>query len=118
MQLQCISLVWTLLRQSGEMGKPTIEKAIVTCPSSLVRNWANEFGNVVIVLHLPLSYSSLLTLVKWLGESRVRPLVIDNAGSKEKITAVKRWSAAQGQIVNPGMLCTYSCVCQPYLHLP
>lgn len=44
MQLQCISLVWTLLRQSGEMGKPTIEKAIVTCPSSLVRNWANEFG--------------------------------------------------------------------------
>ncbi|CDH48267.1 dna repair and recombination protein rad54 [Lichtheimia corymbifera JMRC:FSU:9682] len=86
--LQCISLVWTLLRQSGEMGKPTIEKAIVTCPSSLVRNWANEF-------------------VKWLGESRVRPLVIDNAGSKEKITAVKRWSAAQGQIVNPVLIISY-----------
>ncbi|KAF7729964.1 DNA-dependent ATPase protein rad54 [Apophysomyces ossiformis] len=85
--LQCISLVWTLLRQSGELGKPTINKAIITCPSSLVRNWANE-------------------IVKWLGESRVRPLVIDNAGSKEKISAIKRWAAAQGQIVNPGLLGT------------
>lgn len=65
---------------------------------------------VVVVLHISLSYSSFLTLVKWLGESRVRPLVIDNAGSKEKITAVKRWSAAQGQIVNPGM---YLFMCLP-----
>jgi hypothetical protein len=40
--------------------------------------------------------------VKWLGETRVRPLTIDNSGSKEKITAVKRWAAAQGQLVNPG----------------
>lgn len=119
MQLQCISLVWTLLRQSGEMGKPTIEKAIVTCPSSLVRNWANEFGMLLsslMDLHAFVTYSSLslLTLVKWLGESRVRPLVIDNAGSKEKITAVKRWSAAQGQIVNPGT-CHCLLLSQSYL---
>ncbi|KAI9318802.1 P-loop containing nucleoside triphosphate hydrolase protein [Dichotomocladium elegans] len=86
--LQCISLIWTLLRQSGEMGKPTIEKAIITCPSSLVRNWANEF-------------------VKWLGEARVRPLVIDNAGSKEKIALVKQWAAAQGQLVNPVLIVSY-----------
>lgn len=68
MQLQCISLVWTLLRQSGEMGKPTIEKAIVTCPSSLVRNWANEFGMLLSSLmnphlflhtHLPLYFSQM-----------------------------------------------------------
>ncbi|SAL95474.1 hypothetical protein [Absidia glauca] len=86
--LQCISLVWTLLRQSDELGKPTIQKAIITCPSSLVRNWANE-------------------IVKWLGETRVRPLTIDNSGSKEKITAVKRWAAAQGQLVNPVLIISY-----------
>ncbi|KAI8331892.1 P-loop containing nucleoside triphosphate hydrolase protein [Chlamydoabsidia padenii] len=86
--LQCISLVWTLLRQSDELGKPTIQKAIITCPSSLVRNWANE-------------------IVKWLGENRVRPLTIDNSGSKEKITAVKRWAAAQGQLVNPVLIISY-----------
>ncbi|KAI8086158.1 P-loop containing nucleoside triphosphate hydrolase protein [Halteromyces radiatus] len=86
--LQCISLVWTLLRQSDELGKPTIHKAIITCPSSLVRNWANE-------------------IVKWLGETRVRPLTIDNSGSKEKISAVKRWAAAQGQLVNPVLIISY-----------
>ncbi|KAI9248563.1 P-loop containing nucleoside triphosphate hydrolase protein [Phascolomyces articulosus] len=86
--LQCISLVWTLLRQSGEMGKSTIQKAIITCPSSLVRNWANEF-------------------TKWLGENRVRPLVVDNSNSKEKILTVKRWAAAQGQIVNPVLIISY-----------
>lgn len=46
--------------------------------------------------------------VKWLGETRVRPLTIDNSGSKEKITAVKRWAAAQGQLVNPGKPQPYS----------
>ncbi|CAO3618495.1 unnamed protein product [Cunninghamella echinulata] len=86
--LQCISLVWTLLRQSDELGKPTIHKAIITCPSSLVRNWANE-------------------IVKWLGENRVRPLTIDNSGSKDKITSVKQWAAAQGQLVNPVLIISY-----------
>ncbi|CAO3590694.1 unnamed protein product [Absidia cylindrospora] len=86
--LQCISLVWTLLRQSDELGKPTIQKAIITCPSSLVRNWANE-------------------IVKWLGETRVRPLTIDNSGSKEKIASVKQWAAAQGQLVNPVLIISY-----------
>ncbi|CEG74772.1 Putative SNF2 family N-terminal domain protein [Rhizopus microsporus] len=86
--LQCIALVWTLLQQSEEIGKPTINKAIITCPSSLVKNWANEF-------------------VKWLGETRVRPLVVDSGGSKEKIAAVKRWGAAQGQIINPILIISY-----------
>jgi DNA repair and recombination RAD54-like protein len=44
LQLQCIALVWTLLQQSEESGKSTINKAIITCPSSLVRNWEKEFG--------------------------------------------------------------------------
>ncbi|KAG1057122.1 hypothetical protein G6F46_002799 [Rhizopus delemar] len=86
--LQCIALVWTLLQQSEAIGKPTINKAIVTCPSSLVKNWANEF-------------------VKWLGENRVRPLVVDSGGTKEKVAAVKRWGAAQGQIVNPILIISY-----------
>lgn len=61
--LQCIALMWTLLRQSPD-AKPEIEKAIVVSPSSLVRNWYNEVG-------------------KWLG-GRITPVAIDG-GSKEEI---------------------------------
>ncbi|XP_022531113.2 DNA repair and recombination protein RAD54-like [Astyanax mexicanus] len=61
--LQCITLVWTLLRQSPDF-KPEIDKAIVVSPSSLVRNWYNE-------------------VAKWLG-GRVQPVAIDG-GSKEEI---------------------------------
>ncbi|XP_067086637.1 DNA repair and recombination protein RAD54-like [Osmerus mordax] len=61
--LQCIALMWTLLRQSPD-GKPEIDKAIVVSPSSLVRNWYNEVG-------------------KWLG-GRIAPVAIDG-GSKEEI---------------------------------
>ncbi|KAH9935029.1 P-loop containing nucleoside triphosphate hydrolase protein [Fomitopsis serialis] len=42
--LQCIALMWTLLKQSPHAGKGTIEKCIIACPASLVRNWANELG--------------------------------------------------------------------------
>jgi DNA repair and recombination protein RAD54 and RAD54-like protein len=62
--LQCITLVWTLLRQSPDC-KPAIIKAIIVCPSSLVKNWYNEFS-------------------KWLG-SRVNPMAIANE-SKDKTT--------------------------------
>lgn len=61
--LQCITLMWTILRQSPDC-KPEIEKAIVVSPSSLVKNWYNEVG-------------------KWLG-GRIQPLAIDG-GSKEVI---------------------------------
>ena len=43
-QLQCITLMWTLLKQDPNAGKSTIQKCVVACPSSLVRNWANELG--------------------------------------------------------------------------
>ncbi|CAG9126357.1 unnamed protein product [Plutella xylostella] len=62
--LQCITLLWTLLRQ-GPQCKPTICKAIIVCPSSLVKNWYNEIG-------------------KWLG-SRINALPMDG-GSKAEIT--------------------------------
>lgn len=72
--LQCITLLWTLLRQSPDC-KPTIIKAIIVCPSSLVKNWYNEFG-------------------KWLG-NRVCCLAIANE-SKEKTTELlKRFMANQ-----------------------
>ena len=45
--MQCISLLWTLLKQSPRPGKPTIEKCIIACPASLVRNWANELGKLL-----------------------------------------------------------------------
>lgn len=61
--LQCITLMWTLLRQSPDC-KPEIEKAVVVSPSSLVRNWYNEVG-------------------KWLG-GRIPSLAIDG-GSKDEI---------------------------------
>ncbi|XP_055497521.1 DNA repair and recombination protein RAD54-like isoform X2 [Leucoraja erinacea] len=61
--LQCISLVWTLLRQSPE-AKPEIEKVIVVTPSSLVKNWYNE-------------------VEKWLA-GRVQSLAIDG-GTKAEI---------------------------------
>ncbi|XP_033623172.1 DNA repair and recombination protein RAD54-like isoform X3 [Fukomys damarensis] len=61
--LQCIALMWTLLRQSPEC-KPEIDKAVVVSPSSLVKSWYNEVG-------------------KWLG-GRIQPLAIDG-GSKNEI---------------------------------
>lgn len=63
--LQCITLLWTLLRQSPDC-KPAIIKAIIVCPSSLVKNWHNEFG-------------------KWLG-TRVNALALDSSESKEQTT--------------------------------
>ncbi len=34
--LQCITLLWTLLKQGPEC-KPTITKGVIVCPSSLVK---------------------------------------------------------------------------------
>jgi DNA repair and recombination RAD54-like protein len=45
--LQCIALMWTLLKQSPIHRKSTIDKCIIACPSSLVRNWANELSECV-----------------------------------------------------------------------
>ncbi|XP_060559787.1 DNA repair and recombination protein RAD54-like [Ruditapes philippinarum] len=61
--LQCITLAWTLLRQSPDCC-PTIEKAVIVCPSSLVKNWYNELN-------------------KWLG-TKINALAVDS-GSKSDI---------------------------------
>jgi len=62
--LQCITLIWTLLKQGPDCS-PIIDKAIVVAPSSLVKNWYNE-------------------LKKWLGD-RINPLAIDGGGGKAEI---------------------------------
>ncbi|KAI0928410.1 DNA repair protein rhp54 [Taiwanofungus camphoratus] len=88
--LQCIALLWTLLKQSPRAGKGTIEKCIIACPSSLVKNWANE-------------------LVKWLGKDAISALAIDGKGGKaEMLEKVARWVAAGGRNVSqPVMIVSY-----------
>ncbi|KAJ7046886.1 DNA repair protein, SNF2 family [Mycena alexandri] len=88
--LQCIALLWTLLKQSPHAGKPTIEKCIIACPSSLVKNWANE-------------------LVKWLGKDAITALAVDGKGGKgELLEKVARWVAARGRnVTQPVMIVSY-----------
>ena len=88
--LQCITLLWTLLKQSPIAGKPSIEKAIVACPSSLVKNWANEFD-------------------KWLGPGAIHPLAVDGKQTKANLlTSVRQWVSATGRRVpQPVMIVSY-----------
>ncbi len=88
--LQCIALMWTLLKQSPEPGKSTIQKCVIACPSSLVRNWANE-------------------LVKWLGKDAVTPFAVDGKASKDELTTqLRQWSVASGRaVVWPVLIVSY-----------
>ncbi|KAI9370839.1 vacuolar protein 14 C-terminal Fig4p binding-domain-containing protein [Aspergillus egyptiacus] len=88
--LQCIALMWTLLRQSPEAGKTTIQKCIIACPSSLVGNWANELG-------------------KWLGKGTITPFAVDGKASKTELTSqMKQWAIASGRsIVRPVLIVSY-----------
>lgn len=74
--LQCITLLWTLLRQSPEC-KAAINKAIIVCPSSLVKNWYNEFG-------------------KWLG-NRVNCFAMENGSKDETTKSLESYMASQSQ---------------------
>ena len=88
--LQCITLMWTLLKQSPEAGKSTIQKCVIACPASLVRNWANE-------------------LVKWLGKDAVTPFAIDGKASKAELTSqMKQWAIASGRsVTRPVLIVSY-----------
>ena len=89
-QLQCITLMWTLLKQSPEPGKPTIQKCVIACPSTLVRNWANE-------------------LVKWLGKDACNPFAIDGKASKAELTSqLRQWAISSGRsVVRPVIIVSY-----------
>ncbi|KAG1803758.1 DNA repair protein, SNF2 family [Suillus plorans] len=88
--LQCIALLWTLIKQSPHAGKPTIEKCIIACPSSLVKNWANE-------------------LVKWLGKDAISELAVDGKGGRGELHGkVVRWVEATGRnVTQPVMIVSY-----------
>lgn len=55
--LQCIALIWTMLKK-GPHGKPIVKRTLIITPSSLCNNWNKEF-------------------VKWLGCHRIFPYVVD-----------------------------------------
>lgn len=88
--LQCIALMWTLLKQSPDAGKGTIQKCVIACPSSLVRNWANE-------------------LVKWLGPDAINPFAVDGKASKEElIQQMRQWASATGRaVIRPVLIVSY-----------
>ncbi|XP_043200083.1 DNA repair and recombination protein RAD54B-like [Amphibalanus amphitrite] len=56
--LQCIALIWTLLKQGPFGGEPVVRRVLIVTPSSLVRNWVNEFK-------------------KWLGKERLAVFAVD-----------------------------------------
>uniref|UniRef100_A0A8C4QGT4 RAD54 homolog B n=1 Tax=Eptatretus burgeri TaxID=7764 RepID=A0A8C4QGT4_EPTBU len=56
--LQCVALLWTLLRQGPYGARPILRRVLIVTPGSLVRTWAREF-------------------YKWLGPERLRPYVVD-----------------------------------------
>ncbi|XP_071799546.1 DNA repair and recombination protein RAD54-like isoform X2 [Asterias amurensis] len=74
--LQCIALMWTLLRQSPD-AKPELDKVVVVAPSSLVKNWYNEIS-------------------KWLG-SKLNAMAIDSGTKKEIDTNLASFLAQHGR---------------------
>ncbi|ORX57818.1 hypothetical protein BCR36DRAFT_580387 [Piromyces finnis] len=88
--LQCITLLWTLLCQSPIPGKSEINKAIIVCPSSLVRNWMKE-------------------LLHWIGKDRINLLVCDGSlGTKEQtLKTLSSFASAKGRVVTPVLIISY-----------
>lgn len=108
--LQCIALMWTLLKQSPQPGKGGIEKAIVVCPSSLVRNWANELGTSLCRYTHP---SLTIFIVKWLGAAAPAALAIDGKGTKADLIAkVQMWVDARGRNVTQPGTSAFALVCE------
>lgn len=97
--------MWTLLRQSPEAGRSTIQKCIIACPSSLVGNWANELGKYVYQIRWHL----LIYEGKWLGQGTVTPFAVDGKASKAELTTqMKQWAISTGRsIVRPVLIISY-----------
>ena len=87
--LQCLALMWTLLKQSPNFGKTTIQRCIIVCPSSLVRNWANE-------------------MVKWLGQGAIHPLVVESNSKTPVSELIQQWTQPQGRsVTQPVLIVSY-----------
>ena len=55
--VQCIAIIWTLLKQNIYGSKSLLKKVLLVCPCSLVQNWMSEFK-------------------KWLGDERLKVNII------------------------------------------
>ncbi|XP_025989473.1 DNA repair and recombination protein RAD54-like [Solenopsis invicta] len=84
--LQCITLLWTLLKQGPE-AKPLIDKAIIVAPSSLVKNWYNEIN-------------------KWLN-NMVNTLAIDGGKKADIDKQLIRFMKTYGRVVTPILIISY-----------
>ncbi|XP_050172704.1 DNA repair and recombination protein RAD54B isoform X1 [Myiozetetes cayanensis] len=71
--LQCIALVWTLLRQGPYGCKPVLKRALIVTPGSLVKNWKKEFQ-------------------KWLGSERIKVFTVDQDHKVEEFTGSPLYS--------------------------
>lgn len=65
--LQCITLVWTLLKQ-GPLGTPVAKRILIVTPGSLVKNWKAEFQ-------------------KWLGNERLRVYAVSGEQKAEDFSS-------------------------------
>lgn len=64
--LQCISVIWTLLKK-GPYGKPVLKRVLIITPSSLCNNWNKEFNH-------------------WLGLHRISPFVVNSKNKPKDFT--------------------------------
>ncbi|XP_076053283.1 DNA repair and recombination protein RAD54B-like isoform X2 [Oratosquilla oratoria] len=56
--LQCIALIWTVLKQGPYGRQPIVKRVLIVTPSSLTVNWGKEF-------------------TKWLGKNRLPVYIVD-----------------------------------------
>ena len=86
--LQCVALIWTLVKQGPDC-KPLCPTTIVVSPSSLVKNWQNEF-------------------TKWLG-NRVSTVAIDGGSKKEIDNKLNTFCSQQvtGRVHTPILFISY-----------
>ncbi|KAN0012652.1 hypothetical protein ACTFIU_007963 [Dictyostelium citrinum] len=81
--LQTLALLWTLLKQSPH-GKPTIKKAIIVTPSTLVNNWKNE-------------------IQKWFGNGRLIASTLTDSLTKETKTNLNDFNTS----IKPVLIISY-----------
>ncbi|KDE04608.1 hypothetical protein MVLG_04988 [Microbotryum lychnidis-dioicae p1A1 Lamole] len=73
--VQAISLIWTLLKQNPYWGSGTgvIQRAMIVCPVTLVKNWSREIR-------------------LWLGYDLLRPFIADSGANIKSFCATKSYN--------------------------